>query len=181
MCRVNLDTRTIAFATAALAAICSLSSRIFMAIYFAHPTTFIDFRSLNLSDRQLAGDAAFDLVDDDDFVVVRLRLTECSEPVFAVPIPLVTVAAPDIADQRFLSSPHYHRLDVYDGRVSKGLSYFSRIIAPYLIVTRKVFDRNNFIRFYAPKDCNVPDTSYIRWADTILKQASNLEQDDGID
>ena len=105
MCRVNLDTRTIAFATVALAAICSLSSRIFMAIYFAHPTTFIDFRSLNLSDRQLAGDAAFDLVDDDDFVVVRLRLTECSEPVFAVPIPLVTVAAPDIADQRFLKFP----------------------------------------------------------------------------
>ena len=173
------STRTIAFATVALAAICSLSLRIFMAIYFAPSTAFIDFLSLNSSDGKLAGEAAFDRVADDDFVILRLRLAECSEPVFAVPFPLISVAAPDIADRRFLSSLRYWRFDVYDGRVSKGLSYFSRIIAPYL--TGKVLDRDNFIRFYAPKDCNVPDTSYVRWSDIILKRASKSEQGDGID
>lgn len=152
-----------------------------MAIYFAPPTAIIDFRSLNSSDGKLAGEAAFDRVDDDDFIVLRLRLVGCGEPVFALPISLISVAAPDIADQRFLSSPDYWRIDVYDGRVSKGLSYFSRIIAPYLTVNENIFDRNNFIRFYAPKDCNIPDTSYVRWSDIILKQASKSEQGDGID
>jgi hypothetical protein len=174
-------TRTVAFATVAFAAVCSVSLRIFIAIYFTPPTNFIDFRSLNSSDGKLAGEAAFDRVDDDDFVVLRLRLSECSEPVFALPIPLMAVAAPDIADQRFLSSPHYRRFDVYNGRVSKGLSYFSRLIAPYLTVSGQIFDRNNFIRFYAPKDCDVPDASYVRWSDIILKRASKSDQGDGID
>jgi hypothetical protein len=176
MGRSNLDIRTVAFVTIALAVLGGLSVRIFRAIYFAPRTAFTELQPMNSSEGQSAGDAAFDVVDDDDFLVLRLRLKQCSEPVFAVPIPLMAVATPELADQRFLNSPHYYRFDVYDEKVWKELSYVSRVITPYLIVTRNLLDRNIFVRFYAPKDCNVPDTSYVGWADTILKHASNQNE-----
>jgi hypothetical protein len=165
--RVGL--RTVAFAAVALAAIVGLATRIVIANSGGPPVQFAGTKSLDLRVGQSFGDATFDGVDEND--ALRLRLKQCNDYVFAVPILLTNIAIPELADRDYGRRPHYTHVEVYNGQLRREFSRLPKLIA-HGILKRYNIDKGFFVQFYAPTDCDIPDGSYVRWANLILKPDS---------
>jgi hypothetical protein len=152
-----------------------LAIRIAMMASRGPETPFRGVESLDFSLGQSIGAAKFDGIVADSPAGLRLRLEPCGEPIFAAPMLLTDVTTTEVADRAYRKSPAYLSTDVYRGQIRKEFSHFSRLIARSLLETYNL-EGGYFVRFYAPADCRVENTSYIEWAEAILKAGSEPER-----
>ena len=138
-------------------------------------TPFRGIEALDFSLGQPIGDAKFDEIVDDSPAGLRLRRDQCGDPIFAVPMLLTAATITQVADRVYKKSPAYLSTDVYRGQIHKEFSHLSRLIARGLLETYNL-EGGYFVRFYAPADCHVENTSYIQWAEAILKAGFEPER-----
>jgi hypothetical protein len=116
---------------------------------------------------QLVGAAVFERVANATILALQLRSKGCGDPVFALPISLVDVAAVEVADAGYLSGG-YHSVDVYRGKVRQTFSHFDRLIARSMLNIFHIGD-GHFVRLYAPRDCDIANGDLESTALAILK------------
>jgi hypothetical protein len=132
---------------------------------------FPGLQGLNLRLGQPLGDAIFDGLTEESPAGLRLKLKQCEEPVIAAPMLLTAVAGCQVADRAYRTSPAILSTDVYHGRIRKGFTHFSRLIARGILDAYNGDDRY-FVRFYAAEDCHVENAAYLDWAEAILSPGS---------
>jgi hypothetical protein len=62
-------------------------------------------------------------------------------------------------------------VEVYNGQLRREFSRLRKLIAPGILEIYSI-DKGVSVQFYAPTDCDIPDGSYVRWANLILKPDS---------
>lgn len=155
--------RTAAFVLVALAVLVGLISRILIGRSDA--TAFAGVESLNLSVGQPFGRAIFDGIVSENVPSVRLRATQCDEPVFAAPLQLRSVAEAELADRTYLGHRGYGATNVYRGQVRQTFSHLARVLARNPLTPLEL---DYFVQFYTPSDCAIDDRAYVEWAGMIL-------------
>jgi hypothetical protein len=163
--------RTAAFVLVAFAALASLISRIAIAGSGEGLVAFAGVQSLDLPIGQPIGQAIFDGIVGEPFPSVRLRVSQCVDPIFVTAMPLKSVAVAEFTDRAYLDHPGYTATSVYRGKVRPHFSHFFRLFArnplePYNL------DTGYFVRFYAPANCVIDTQAYVEWARLILPLAS---------
>jgi hypothetical protein len=134
----------------------------------------VEFQSPELRLGEAIGDATFDGIVENGPFGVRLRLTQCSDVVYGVPIAILHVATPQIANRAYGRSPLYRSTDVYRGQIREEFSYFSRLSSFFAarFLNPDSVDISFFVRFYSPSDCDIGRSTYVLWAGAILKLES---------
>jgi hypothetical protein len=160
--------RVVALLVVAGASVAGLTFRIAMVDSGESRGSFSGLLSLNLRLGQPIGDAIFDGIAEYGIPGLRLRLKQCEEPIFAVPLTLTSATGASLADRGYRKPAAYLSTDVYRGQIRKDFSHFSRLIA-YLSESPNFDGGYFFVRFSAPTNCHVESEAYIGWAGTILK------------
>jgi hypothetical protein len=155
--------RAAAFVLVALSALTGVVSRV--ATARSDAPAFAGVGSLGLSPGQPFGRGVFDGIADDEVPSVRLKASQCGEPVYATPLELKSVAQVDLADRAYLSHSGYGATNVYRGEVHPTFSHIARILARNPLTPYKL---DYFVRFYAPSGCAIDDRAYVEWAGMIL-------------
>jgi hypothetical protein len=156
----------LAFAAGVLGCVGGYASRV--AVATLHAPVALNIGKLSeLRLGQPIGEATFDGFEESVENGLRLRMTQCHGPVFALPLSLTAVTGAEIADRAYGKLYGYGKADVYQGKAYRGFSRFRRLIARSLVEYYHS-DSNFFVRFYAPIDCNLPDDAYVTCAKSIL-------------
>ncbi len=133
-----------------------------------------DARRLEMSLGDSIGNAVIDGVVNEPLEGLRLRLAQCGDPAFVVPIPILSVAAPQLVDRAY-GLPAYRSTDVYRGHIRDGFSHISRITsyvatrATALWPNELTIGDDFYVRAYVPSDCIISTDAYVEWAAAVLK------------
>jgi hypothetical protein len=155
-----------AFVVVALAALAGVISRV--AIAKSDGGTFVGVEALGLSPGHLFGRATFDGTVNEGVSGVKLRVEQCGQPIYAVPIELKAVAFVEAADRGYLGHPGYAVTNVYHKQIRRTFSHFDRVLARNPLTP---YNLDYFLRFYSPSDCVIDEQAYVEWADGILDAA----------
>jgi hypothetical protein len=173
----KLGLRAVSLILLAAAAVAGLGIRIAHLNVADAAAPFAGIQSLDLSEGQSVGNARFEGITQNDFPSLQLRLTGCSEPVYAMPLQLTAVSIPADADQVYAGFPHYASTDVYRGQVRQNFSHLSRVIARGFVDTYNL-ETGYYVRFYAPTDCGIREDDFVELTRAILKLRPRLVQAD---
>jgi hypothetical protein len=143
---------------------------------------FDDTRQLEMSLGDSIGNAVVDSVIRRPLTGVRLRLPQCGNPTFVVPMPILSVAVPQFADRAY-GLPSYRSTDVYRGHIRDGFSHISRM-ASYVAArvtalwSGPTISDDYYVRAYVPSDCTVSTDAYVDWAAAVLRLGRKVAEAD---
>jgi hypothetical protein len=152
----------------------------------------VDFENLDFDARRLEmslgdsiGNAVIDGVVNKPMAGLRLQLAQCGDPAFVVPIPVLSVAAPQLVDRAY-GLPAYRATDVYRGHIRDGFSHISRITSYVATRATTLWPNANeltigddyYVRAYVPSDCIVSTDAYVEWAAAVLKLGRKVARAD---
>jgi hypothetical protein len=156
-----------AFVIATLAALAGVISRV--AIAKSDVGAFTGVEALGLSPGQLFGRATFDGIVNEGVSGIRMRVEQCGQPIYAVPIELKAVALVEASDRGYLGDRGYALTNVYHGQVRRPFSHLDRVLARNPLTPYRL---DYFVRFYSPSNCVIDEQAYVEWADKILSLAT---------
>jgi hypothetical protein len=136
------------------------------------PVAF-DPRRLEMSTGDSIGNAVVDSVVNKPLEGLRLRLPQCGNPAFVVPIPILSVTDPQVLDRAY-GLPAYRSTDVYRGHIRDGFSHISRVTS-YITAraaalwSGPTISYDFYVRAYVPSDCTISTAAYVEWAAAVLK------------
>jgi hypothetical protein len=166
--------RSIAIVAIALASVTGIAARLAMSSVDA-PQPEFGVREEQFRGQEPFRDALVDGIETSEIAGVRIRLPRCSQPVFVVPLGMLSVTQPRMADRFYGQRPSYHATDVFAGTIRQGFSPVSRLVS-YLAARafrgEKALDIGLFIRFYSPSDCAIEPAAFLEWAQAVLKFGS---------